>query len=134
VLASLLGRDHYLPHQLSNRGDRLVFSNGIVVLALVASLLIVAFNADVTRLIQLYILGGVVFVIVLLTKFVAGAWIVVLAAPLIFARLFEPFQRIAEHGAGVGLGLTVARGSIDAMDGAMVADQTPGGGLTMRAA
>ena len=57
VLSSLLGRDHYLPHQLSHRGDRLVFSNGIVLLALVASLLIVAFNAEVTRLIQLYILG-----------------------------------------------------------------------------
>ena len=36
VLSSLLGRDNYLPHQLSNRGDRLVFSNGIVMLALVA--------------------------------------------------------------------------------------------------
>ncbi len=57
VLASLLGRDNFLPHQLSNRGDRLVFSNGIAVLALVAGLLIVAFDASVTRLIQLYILG-----------------------------------------------------------------------------
>ena len=57
VLASLLGRDQYMPHQLANRGDRLVFSNGIVVLAVVASLLIVAFDANVTRLIQLYILG-----------------------------------------------------------------------------
>ena len=57
VLSSLLGRDNYLPHQLANRGDRLVFSNGIVLLALVAAALIVAFDADVTRLIQLYILG-----------------------------------------------------------------------------
>ena len=57
VLSSLLGRDNYLPHQLANRGDRLVFSNGIVLLALVAGLLIVAFDANVTRLIQLYILG-----------------------------------------------------------------------------
>jgi amino acid transporter len=129
VLSSLLGRDNYLPHQLSNRGDRLVYSNGIVMLALVAGLLIVAFNADVTRLIQLYILGvflsftlsqagmvrhwtreirqamdaeraamrrrqavnaagavatGLVFVIVLLTKFAQGAWIVVLATPILF--------------------------------------------------
>jgi amino acid transporter len=130
VLSSLLGRDHYLPHQLSHRGDRLVFSNGIVLLAIVASLLIVAFNAEVTRLIQLYILGvflsftlsqlgmvrhwsrriggggdrrplrrkqalnatgaavtGVVFVIVLLTKFAQGAWIVVLAGPILFAAM-----------------------------------------------
>jgi signal transduction histidine kinase len=52
VLSSLLGRDGYLPHQLSHRGDRLVFSNGIVALAAVTALLIVAFDADVTRLIR----------------------------------------------------------------------------------
>jgi hypothetical protein len=129
VLSSLLGRDQYLPHQLANRGDRLVFSNGIVLLALVAGLLIVSFNAEVTRLIQLYILGvflsftlsqagmvrhwadliraadgdertrlrrkqvvnglgalatALVFVVVLVTKFAQGAWIVVLAAPILF--------------------------------------------------
>jgi amino acid transporter len=120
VLASLLGRDEFLPHQLSHRGDRLVFSNGIVLLAAVASLLIVAFSANVTKLLQLYILGvflsftlsqlgmvrhwnreggprtkklinasgaaatGIVFVVVLLTKFAQGAWIVVLAAPILF--------------------------------------------------
>jgi amino acid transporter len=132
VLSSLLGRDGYLPRQLAHRGDRLVFSNGIVLLAAVACVLIVAFNAEVTRLIQLYILGvflsftlsqsgmvrhwsrelssmspssvqrrvirrkqllnatgaavtGLVFVIVLLTKFAQGAWIVVLLAPMLFA-------------------------------------------------
>jgi amino acid transporter len=129
VLASLLGRDNYLPHQLSQRGDRLVFSNGIVLLGAIASALIVAFDAQVARLIQLYILGvflsftlsqlgmvrhwqreiavapagelrrlrrkqavnatgaavtGVVFAIVLVTKFAEGAWIVVLAAPVLF--------------------------------------------------
>jgi amino acid transporter len=129
VLASLLGRDNYLPHQLSQRGDRLVFSNGIVLLGAIASVLIVAFDAQVARLIQLYILGvflsftlsqlgmvrhwqreiavapagelrrlrrkqavngsgavvtGLVFAIVLVTKFAEGAWIVVLAAPVLF--------------------------------------------------
>jgi amino acid transporter len=129
VLASLLGRHNYLPHQLSQRGDRLVFSNGILVLGAISSLLIVAFDAQVTRLIQLYILGvflsftlsqlgmvrhwarriagaapdergalrrkqalngtgavvtGLVFAIVLVTKFAQGAWIVVLAAPVLF--------------------------------------------------
>jgi amino acid transporter len=141
VLASLLGHDHYLPHQLSHRGDRLVFSNGIVLLAGISALLIVAFNAQVDRLIQLYILGvflsftlsqsgmvrhwtrglaagggtspeerrslrrkraingmgavvtALVFVIVLVTKFAAGAWIVVLAAPLLFAAM----KGIASH-------------------------------------
>ena len=57
VLASILQRDGYLPRQLSRRGDRLVFSNGIVLLTGVAGLLIVAFDAQVTRLIQLYIIG-----------------------------------------------------------------------------
>ena len=48
-------------------------------------------------------------------------------------RLFEPFQRLDDHGArGVGLGLTVARGFLEAMDGWMAADTTQGGGLTMR--
>ena len=139
VLSSLLGRDGYLPRQLAHRGDRLVFSNGIVLLAAAATVLIVAFNAEVTRLIQLYILGvflsftlsqagmvrhwsrelasemtaaarrsvrrkqalnatgacatAVVFVIVLVTKFAAGAWIVVLAAPLLFAAM----KGVARH-------------------------------------
>jgi K+-sensing histidine kinase KdpD len=48
-------------------------------------------------------------------------------------RLFEPFGRLDDRGSsGVGLGLAVARGFLEAMDGAMVADATPGGGLTMR--
>jgi amino acid transporter len=129
VLASILGRDGYLPRQLSHRGDRLVFSNGIMLLAGVASLLIVVFDAQVNRLIQLYILGvflsftfsqlgmvrhwqrvggprgkqlingtgavvtGVVLVIVLATKFAQGAWIVVLAAPLLFAAM----KAVATH-------------------------------------
>jgi amino acid transporter len=156
VLSSLLGRDGYLPRQLSQRGDRLVFSNGIVLLAAVASLLIVAFNAEVTRLIQLYILGvflsftlsqsgmvrhwaqelraagsrsdrrrirhkqainaigavatGLVFVIVLLTKFAQGAWIVVVAAPILFAGMKAVSQHyrhlteeLAPEAAGVAL-------------------------------
>ena len=142
VLASLLGRDQYVPHQLANRGDRLVFSNGIFLLAAVAAALIVAFDAEVTRLIQLYILGvflsftlsqagmvrhwqrerraaapaerrllrhkqainalgaiatAIVFVIVLITKFAAGAWIVVVAAPILFAAM----KATARHYAGV---------------------------------
>ncbi len=143
VLSSLLGRDNYLPHQLANRGDRLVFSNGIFLLALVAGLLIVAFNAEVTRLIQLYILGvflsftlsqagmvrhwaglikdaspdergrlrrkqavnrlgalatGLVFVIVLVTKFAQGAWIVVVAAPILYMAM----KAVSRHYRGLG--------------------------------
>src|ERR1700712_2591835 len=57
VLASILSRDGYLPRQLSRRGDRLVFSNGLVLLTAAAGLLVVAVDAQVTRLIQLYIIG-----------------------------------------------------------------------------
>jgi hypothetical protein len=157
VLASLLGRDGYLPRQLAHRGDRLVFSNGVVLLAIVAGLLIVAFNAQVTRLIQLYILGvflsftlsqagmvrhwarelaapaldaaarrgirrsqiingtgavvtGLVLVIVLATKFAQGAWIVVLAAPVLFAlmkAIARHYRAVAEEVAAPASGVTL---------------------------
>ena len=57
VLASILAHDGYLPRQLNTRGDRLAFSNGILLLAGFAMLLILAFSASPTRLIQLYIVG-----------------------------------------------------------------------------
>jgi amino acid transporter len=120
-LASILATDRFLPRQLMNRGDRLVFSNGVVVLSIFASLLVVVFDADLNRLIQLYLVGvfvsftlsqagmvihwrkfkepgwqrsmlinavgaamtGVVLCIVITTKFVTGAWIVVAAIPLL---------------------------------------------------
>ena len=150
-LASLLAQDRYLPRQLHNRGDRLVFSNGVVALAVFASLLVVAFDANVSRLIQLYIVGvfvsftlgqggmvlrwtrklrdpastpedrrrmqrarlinavgsattAVVLVIVLLSKFTHGAWIVVLAMPIIFAIM----KAISRHYARVAKELRLA--------------------------
>jgi len=130
VLGSILARDGFLPRQLQLRGDRLAFSNGIIVLALLAIVLIVSFDAEVTRLIQLYIVGvfvsftasqlgmvrhwnarlpserdpgerarmqrnravnavgfsitGSVLVIVLVTKFISGAWIAILAMAVLF--------------------------------------------------
>ncbi|MFI5618701.1 APC family permease [Streptomyces sp. NPDC051567] len=134
MLASILAKDRYAPRQLFNRGDRLVYSNGVVLLALAAIALIVAFDAQLTRLIQLYIIGvfvsftlsqagmvrhwrkelaspatpvqervhihrrrainavgavmtALVLVIVLLTKFTHGAWLVVIAMPLLFAGM-----------------------------------------------
>jgi amino acid transporter len=130
VLGSILARDGYLPRQLHTRGDRLAFSNGILMLAGLAVVLVVIYQANVTNLIQLYIIGvfvsftlsqlgmikhwnrhlraesvpaerrkmfrsrainfvgflmtGSVLVIVLATKFTKGAWIVVVAMPLIF--------------------------------------------------
>ncbi|WAL67636.1 APC family permease [Amycolatopsis cynarae] len=130
VLGSILAQDRYLPRQLHTRGDRLAFSNGILFLAAFALVLIFAFNAEVTKLIQLYIVGvfvsftvsqagmirhwnrllaretdpqarrrmrrsqtvnaigltmtGLVLVIVLVTKFLLGAWIAIAAMVAIF--------------------------------------------------
>ncbi|MEU5400558.1 APC family permease [Streptomyces sp. NPDC005963] len=57
LLGSILAQDRYLPRQLHTRGDRLAFSNGIVMLAGAAAMLVVVYGADSTRLIQLYIVG-----------------------------------------------------------------------------
>ena len=120
-LSSILARDRFMPSQFRNRGDRLVFSNGVFFLTALASLLIWAFHAELSRLIQLYVVGvftaftlsqagmvrrwlrlkgarwqrkavingigatttGLVLVVVTLTKFSRGAWIVIVAMPLI---------------------------------------------------
>jgi amino acid transporter len=136
-LASILARDRFMPSQFRNRGDRLVFSNGVLVLALVAALLIWAFDADLTRLIQLYVVGvftaftlsqtgmvrrwlrlrepgwqraaiingvgavttGVVLMIVTITKFTHGAWIVIVAMPIIvtlFWSVHVHYERVAK--------------------------------------
>lgn len=130
VLGSILAQDRYLPRQLHTRGDRLAFSNGILFLALAAIAFIVAFRAEVTALIQLYIVGvfvsftlsqigmvrhwtwllrteqdpaarrrmmrsrvintvgfictGTVLIVVVVTKFVEGAWIAILAMGSLF--------------------------------------------------
>jgi amino acid transporter len=56
-LSSLLARDRFLPRQFANRGDRLVFSNGIVILAVFSGILVIAFGGDTSRLIPLYAVG-----------------------------------------------------------------------------
>ncbi len=56
-VSSLIAQDGYLPRQLANRGDRLVYSNGIVILSLIAAGLIVAFGGDTSALIPLYAVG-----------------------------------------------------------------------------
>ncbi len=56
-LSSLLARDRFLPRQFANRGDKLVFSNGIVILAIFSSILVITFGGDTSRLIPLYAVG-----------------------------------------------------------------------------
>jgi amino acid transporter len=139
VLGSILAQDGLAPRSLGSRGDRLAYSNGIVFLAVMSMLLIYIFDAETTKLIQLYIVGvfvsfnlsqlgmikhwtrllrterdpserrrmmraraintfglgltAVVLVIVLITKFLAGAWITILA----MAFFFMVMQAIARH-------------------------------------
>ena len=139
VLGSILAQDRYLPRQLHTRGDRLAFSNGILFLAFAAIAFVVAFRAEVTALIQLYIVGvfvsftlsqigmvrhwtrllrtetdsavrrhmmrsrvintvgflctGTVLIIVVVTKFLAGAWIAILA----MGALFVIMKMIHKH-------------------------------------
>ncbi len=56
-LASLLARDRFLPRQFASRGDRLVFSNGVIILAVLSGILVAAFKGDTSRLIPLYAVG-----------------------------------------------------------------------------
>jgi len=146
VMGSVLAKDGYLPRQLHTRGDRLAFSNGILTLAGLAALLVIAYQADVSGLIQLYIIGvfvsftlsqlgmvrhwtrhlrheknpaerrrmirsrminafgllmtGSVLVIVLVTKFTKGAWIVVVAMPIIYLimkAIHSHYERVARE-------------------------------------
>jgi amino acid transporter len=121
ILASFAAKDALMPRQLRKRGHRLVYSNGIVVLAAAAVFLVVAFSANVHRLIPLYAIGVVtsftlaqagmtrrhlrlrqpgwrkglaingfgatvtlvVLVVITITKFEEGAWMVVVAVPLL---------------------------------------------------
>lgn len=56
-LSSLLARDRFMPRQFATRGDKLVFSNGIIILAIFAGILVTAFGGDTSRLIPLYAVG-----------------------------------------------------------------------------
>jgi amino acid transporter len=147
-LASILANDRYMPRQFSARGDRLAFSNGIIVLAAVAMLLVWLFGGDTSALIPLYAIGvfvcftlsqggmvrhwldtrahgerldgwrwkaalnglgaaatAVVAVIQVATKFVHGAWVVVLIIPLIMwilTRIHRHYETFAKEIAFTG--------------------------------
>ena len=152
-LSSFLAKDGFLPRWMQNRGDRLVFSSGIVVLAVISSIIVMIFQADEIAMLPLYALGvmlsftlsqagmsrlmskvgrlqpgetthtantqihferawrwkkalnvvgsittGIVFVILLATKFVDGAWIVALAIPglvFLFNMIHQQYQKVA---------------------------------------
>lgn len=128
LLGSVLASDRYAPKSLSTRGDRLIFSNGVIALGVVAAIILVIYRADVTALIQLYIIGvfisftlgqigmvrhwlrvlkegsddrgavwrglfinalgaamtAIVLVVVTITKFTHGAWLVYVIMPTLY--------------------------------------------------
>jgi hypothetical protein len=153
-LSSFLAHDGFLPRWMQNRGDRLVYSYGIVVLAVVSSLIVIIFQANEIAMLPLYALGvmlsftlsqagmsrlmskigqlepgtsthtgvteihhernwrwkkllnivgsittGIVFIILMATKFIDGAWIVILAIPVIvfgFDRINKHYQVVSK--------------------------------------
>jgi hypothetical protein len=137
-LSSILARDRFVPRQFANQGDRLVFSNGILILSGFAVLLIVAFQGDTHALLPLYAIGvfisftlsqsgmvrrwlrlrekgwqwrvwingvgalvtGIVLVTLAVTKFVEGAWIVVVVIPLLvttFIVMHRHYDEVARE-------------------------------------
>ncbi len=137
-LSAILARDGFMPRQMANRGDRLVFANGIFVLALLASLLVVVFGGQTHRLIPLYAVGvflsftlsqtgmvrhwhkersprwqvkaffnglgavvtGIVLAVIVASKFVHGAWIVVLLIPVsvwVLYHIRQHYNTVAEQ-------------------------------------
>jgi len=154
-LASLLARDRFMPRQFATRGDKLVFSNGIIILAVFSGILVTAFGGDTSRLIPLYAVGVflsftlsqvgmvrhwlkagrlrvpaadkpereepaphwkksivvnglgalatlIVLVVLVITKFIHGAWIVVVLIPLLVAM----FRAIHRHYLDIATQLT----------------------------
>ena len=131
LLGSVLAKDSYAPKSLSTRGDRLIYSNGVLLLALFACIILVIYQANLTVLIQLYIIGvfvsftlgqtgmvrhwlsllktnppnrasiiaslsingfgalltGVVLIVVTITKFTHGAWLVFVLMPILFTLM-----------------------------------------------
>ena len=133
-LSSILAHDRFMPRQFRSRGDRLVFSNGVVILATLAAILIWVFDANLNRLIQLYLIGvfisftlsqsgmflrwrrlrtpgwqrgavingigaavtGTVFWVIVGTKFTHGAWIIVVAIPILMYFMHSVHQHYTD--------------------------------------
>ena len=143
-LSSIIARDGFLPRQFANRGDRLVFSNGVLILAGLASVLLVVFQGDVSKLIPLYAVGvftsftlsqtgmvrhhlkekakgwrlsvvfsaigavatGIVMMVVIVSKFLIGAWVIVVIVPIIVMA----FKAVSRHYGSVAKQLRATPG------------------------
>ena len=151
TLGSILSRDGWLPRQLHTRGDRLAYSNGILTLATGAVVLVLVFDASVTMLIQMYVVGvfisftlsqigmlrhwtrklktqtdpatrrqmkhsrvinsigmvmtGVVLIIVVVSKFIHGAWLALLAMVVIFwlmRQIHRHYEQVRQEVGTIG--------------------------------
>ncbi len=149
-LSSIMASDRYLPRQLSNRGDKLVFSNGILILGFLSALLLVLFRGDTHSLIPLYAVGvftaftlsqigmvkhwmrergrgwlksafinglgglvtGVVLIIIAVEKFTQGAWMVLVAIPVLVYLAKE----VQKHYQSVADQLSLDSCVVDEMD------------------
>jgi amino acid transporter len=137
-LSAILARDWFMPSQFKNRGDRLVFSNGVIVLSILAGLLVWAFDARLTQLIPLYLVGvftaftlsqagmvrrwmklkehgwqrnatinavgatttGIVLAVAIATRFAEGAWMVIVAIPvivLLFLLVYRHYEQVGRE-------------------------------------
>lgn len=150
LLVAVMAKEGYAPRQLSMRGDRLSYSNGIIALSAAAILLIVLFDAKVTRLVGLYAIGvfisftlsqsgmlvkwfkekgkhwhwkafvnglgaavtGTAVLVVAVTKFHEGAWLVVLVIPLFIVGMLK----VNKHYKAVASQLRITNEELDQMD------------------
>ncbi len=146
-LAALLARDRFFARQFTNLGDRLVFSNGILVLTAISAGLLWAYNANVNSLIHLYVIGvftaftlsqagmvrywlrtrdpgwahrvpinvvgaastGLVTVIVIWTKFAEGAWLVIIAIPLLVLLFLGINRHYRRFGRRLSVGVSAVQ-------------------------
>ncbi len=150
MLISIMAKEGYAPRQLSMRGDRLSFDNGIIMLSVVSIILMIIFKANVTSLIGLYAIGvfisftisqfgmfvkwkknkgenwklkaiingtgaivtSIVVIIIALTKFREGAWIVVILIPILVFLIIK----VKKHYRAVNMQLKLKQEEIDAFD------------------
>jgi amino acid transporter len=155
LLGSVLARDSYAPKSLQTRGDRLVYSNGVLVLSGFAILLLIVYRANLTQLIQLYIIGvfvsftlgqtgmvvhwtkmlregcanrgqvyrsravnmtgaiftGIVLIVVTITKFTHGAWLVFAIMPVLFYLMLRINRYYAQVARGIEVDPTTTFGA-----------------------
>ncbi len=146
-LSALLAKDRFVARQFTNLGDRLVFSNGVVVLTAAAMALIVIYHANVNSLIHLYVVGvftaftlsqagmvrywlrtrdpgwqyrgavnslgavttGIVAVVVIWSKFSEGAWLVIVAIPLLVLLFVGINRHYRRFGRRLRVGVSAVR-------------------------